>query len=189
MKNTSSRARIRSIPCESEAWCAGPPLETTLTLRLVTRGATATAFPPGRRFSPAGFWAASPVLPLAQGPVRPAADLVASGEAAMLAWTPPPGVALVDPMCDSHSLVRLLGGGSSANGSSSKHGAPDGDVVLRTPTGALETQWALLWSRLDPWVNASGIPHPILVLDNVPWAFCDPSKCTSAGSNMPGGST
>ena len=51
--------------------------------------------------------------------------------------------------------------------------------------GALETQWSLLWSRLDPWVNASGIAHPILVLDNVPWAFCDPSKCTSAGSNTP----
>ena len=27
--------------------------------------------------------------------------------------------------------------------------------------------------------------QPILVLDNVPWAFCDPSKCTSAGSNTP----
>ena len=66
------------------------------------------------------------------------------------------------------------------------HGAPDGDVVLRDPSsGALETQWSLLWSRLDPWVNASGIAHPILVLDNVPWAFCDPSKCTSAGSNTP----
>ena len=109
-------AALKAAGCSNDAiarWCAGQPLQRPLALVLPS-AAGAAAFPPGRRYSPQGFWAASPVLPLAAGPVRPAADLVASGEAAMLAWTPPAGAAHVDPLCDSHSLVRLLGGGSSA---------------------------------------------------------------------------
>ena len=164
----SHAGALQAAGCSNDSialWCAGQqPLDTPLTLRLATDAATATAFPPGRRYTPAGFWAASPVLPLAKGPVRPAADFVASGEAAMLAWTPPAGVARVDPLCDSHSLVRLLGGATSArgSGSSGKHGAPDGDVVLRAPSGELVTQWPLLWSRLDPWVNSSGTKNAFL---------------------------
>jgi hypothetical protein len=38
-------------------------------------------------------------------------------------------------------------------------------------------------------VFCAGIRNPILVLDNVPWAFCDPSKCSSAGSNSGGDAT
>ena len=109
-------AALKAAGCSNDAiarWCAGQPPQGPLTLALPS-AAGAAAFPPGRHYSPQGFWAASPVLPLAAGPVRPAADLVASGEAAMLAWTPPAGVAQVDPLCDSHSLVRLLGGGNSA---------------------------------------------------------------------------
>jgi hypothetical protein len=146
---------------------------------------SAPAFPPGRRHTPAQLWAASPVLPLAAGPGRPAADLMASGEAAMLAWTPTAGAKTVVALSDSHSLVRLLGGGSSAAGEQA-HRAADGDVVLRDREGRLVTQWSLLWSRLDPWVNESGIAHPILVLDNVPYAFCDPTKCNENGSLTPG---
>lgn len=104
----------------------------------------------------------------------------------MLGWFPPASATggSVNPLADSHSLVRLLGGGNSAT-SGGKDGG--GDVVLRDAhTGGLATQWPLLWSRLDPWVNASGLVHPILVLDNVPWAFCDPTTCTSAGSLSPG---
>jgi hypothetical protein len=155
---------------------AGAPL----TLKLAPQ--TGPPFPPGRRFEPSKFWAGSPILPLTKGPQRPAADLIASGEAAMLGWLPGVGAenSNVTPMSDSHSLVRLLGGGASAAG-------PDGDVVLRDESsGTLTMMWPLLWSRLDPWVNASGIVHPILVLDNVPYAFCDPTKCNANGSKTPG---
>jgi hypothetical protein len=76
--------------------------------------------------------------------------------------------------------VRLLGGGASAGA------VGDGDVVLRGTNGVLDTQWSIFWSRLDPWVNSSGISHPILVLDNVPYAFCNPAKCNANGSLTPG---
>ncbi len=156
--------------------------QEVLKLRLAPK--QAAAFPPGRRYTPGGFWQAGPELALARGPQRPAADLVATGEAEMLGWFPAPLARTVTPLIDSHSLVRLLGGGSCALGSPGKI---DGDVVLRdSRTGALTTEWELLWSRLDPWVGAAALVHPILVLDNVPWAFCDPTKCTSAGSNTPG---
>lgn len=158
-----------------------------LTLRLLSESHGGSPFPPGRRYTAAGFWQAGPKLPLAAGPGRPAHDLVATGEAAMLGWFPPPGVARVTPLTDTHSLVRLLGGASNATGSTSgKHGAPDGDVVLRDWRGGLITQWELLWSRLDPWVNNSGLAHPILVLDNVPFAFCNPARCSASGSKTPG---
>ena len=149
-----------------------------LTLQLSP--STGPAFPPGRPFPPSKFWAASPVLPLARGAPRPAADLIASGETKMLGWSPPAGAKMAIPLRDTFSLVRLLSTGSSptATTTSKKHGSPDGDVVLRDAAGALVTQWALLWSRLDPWVNTTGAVHPILVLDNVPYAFCAPGKCT-----------
>ena len=153
---------------------------TPLTLRLAPTDVDAVAFPPGGRFTPAQFWAASVILPLAKGPERLAADFIASGEAAMLAWSPPVGANRIVALSDSHTLVRLLGGGASAVE------VGDGDVVLRTYDGYLETQWPLFWSRLDPWVNSSGIAHPILVLDNVPYAFCDPAKCNANGSLTPG---
>ena len=103
----------------------------------------------------------------------------------MLAWWPSPNAKMVVALSDSHSLVRLLGGGTSASGEQA-HQKADGDVVLRTHAGKLMTQWPLLWSRLDPWVNHSGVAHPILVLDNVPYAFCDPTKCNENGSLTPG---
>ena len=121
---------------------ADPTWATPLALELsATAGAT---FPPSGRFSAAAFWAASPKIPLARGPQRPVADLIATGEAAMLAWTPPPRAGLVEPLADSHSLVRLLSGGSAATGTPGVT-PTDGDVVLRNPkTQQLETQWALL---------------------------------------------
>ena len=138
-------------------------------------GTACMQFPPGARFSASQFWAGSPILPLAKGPERNATDFVASGEAAMLGWAPPPGSAMTTPLSDSHSLVRLLGGGPSAIGK-------DGDIVLRNKaTHQLETQWDLLWSRLDPWVNNS-VPTIIVVLDNVPYAFCAPGKCSGAAT-------
>lgn len=44
------------------------------------------------------------------GPSRPAKDFIASGEAGMLAWFPPAGAHLVQPLSDSQTLVRVLGG-------------------------------------------------------------------------------
>ena len=158
-------------PPPSPAPSPTPPDVPVLTLQL---GPSAErAFPPGRRFAPSEFWAASPMLPLtaASPHLRPAADLVASGESAMLAWTPPPGATLTVPLSESHSLVRLLSG----------QGRPDvvvrGNATAQAPRGALVTRWASLWQRLDPWVNNS-VPLPIVVLDNVPYAFCaSPERC------------
>ena len=142
-------------------------------------------FPPGRRFPASQFWGASVILPLAKGPERSAADLIASGESAMLGWVPPKTSERVNPLSESHTFVRLLGGGSSALGTPGSN-PPNGDVVLRNEaSGELETQWELLWSRLDLWVNST-LPTPILVLDNVPYAFCDPLKCNANGSLTPG---
>mgnify|MGYP006164580841 FL=1 len=142
-------------------------------------------FPPGRRFPASQFWGASVILPLAKGPERSAADLIASGESAMLGWVPPKTSERVNPLSESHTFVRLLGGGSFALGTPGSN-PPNGDVVLRNEaSGELETQWELLWSRLDLWVNST-LPTPILVLDNVPYAFCDPLKCNANGSLTPG---
>ena len=44
------------------------------------------------------------------GGMRAAAGFVASGAAAMLAWSPPAGAVHVNPLADTMSLVRLLGG-------------------------------------------------------------------------------
>ena len=159
---------------------------TNLSVLLLSLTSNGPAFPPGRRFSASEFWGASVILPLANGPERSAADLIATGESAMLGWAPPTSsTRRVNPLSESHTLVRLLGGGTSALGTPGKH-PPNGDVVLRNEAShQLETQWELLWSRLDPWVNSS-LPTPILVLDNVPYAFCDPMKCNANGSLTPG---
>ena len=59
----SHAGALQAAGCSNDSialWCAGQqPLDTPLTLRLATDAATATAFPPGRRYTPAGFWAAS----------------------------------------------------------------------------------------------------------------------------------
>eukprot|EP00756_Hemistasia_phaeocysticola_P014238 Hpha_TRINITY_DN15329_c8_g1::TRINITY_DN15329_c8_g1_i1::g.89484::m.89484 len=91
---------------------AGAPL--ALQLKLST---SAPTFPPGGATSVSGFWTASPMTqdphPLPEGrcgPDRPAKDFVASGEAAMLGWNPPEGAEYVNPLVDTQSLVRILGG-------------------------------------------------------------------------------
>ena len=62
----------------------------------------------------------------------------------MLAWYPPAGSKLTVPLSDSHSLVRLLGAGPTANGTAGRVPS-DGDVVRRDDRGVLQTQWELLW--------------------------------------------
>lgn len=94
----------------------------------------------------------------------------------MLAWFPPAHAKMTVPLSDSHSLVRLLSSGNVP---------AIGDVVLRDASGTLSTQWERLWSRLDTWVNNS-VPVPILVLDNVPYAFCAPGKCDTTGTGLYG---
>ena len=115
------------------------------------------------------------------GPRRPAADFVASGEAKMLAWSPPPGAQYVEPHANAQSLVRFLGGLSTAK--AGDHPS-DGDVVYRLANGSLAMRWPLVFSRLDPFVR-NGI-QPIIVLDNVPWAFAASTESRSVGygSNM-----
>lgn len=115
------------------------------------------------------------------GPRRPAADFVASGEARMLAWSPPPGAQYVEPHADAQSLVRFLGGLSTAKAGDEPS---VGDVVYRVANGSLAMRWPLVFSRLDPFVR-NGI-QPIIVLDNVPWAFAasNESRSVGYGNNM-----
>ena len=140
------------------------------------------AFPPGRRFAPNRFWTASPstqdshptsMPPHNSGGMRSAADFVASGEAAMLAWSPPAGAKHANPLADTMSLVRVLGG-LGAKDFPKVSDVTYGDVVNRNATtGQLNPiRWDLVFSRLDPYV-LNGIA-PIVVLDNVPWAFAPP---------------
>ena len=160
-------------------------MQPLLVLRLDPGGA---AFPPGRCFSPQQFWCAAPstqdsnpVGAYHDGPRRPAADFVASGEARMLAWSPPPGAQYVEPHANAQSLVRFLGGLSAAR--AGEHPSV-GDVVYRVANGSLAMRWPLLFSRLDPFVR-NGI-RPIIVLDNVPWAFAasNASRSVGYGNNM-----
>lgn len=160
-------------------------MQPLLVLRFDPGGA---AFPPGRRFSPQQFWCAAPstqdsnpVGAYHDGPRRPAADFVASGEARMLAWLPPLGAQYVEPHANAQSLVRFLGGLSAAK--AGEHPSV-GDVVYRVANGSLAMRWPLLFSRLDPFVR-NGI-RPIIVLDNVPWAFAasNESRSVGYGNNM-----
>ena len=134
------------------------------------RGVSGAPFPPGRRFAPSRFWTASPStqdshptsMPAhGSAGLRPAADFVASGEAAMLAWSPPQGAARVNPVADTMSLVRLLGG-LGAKDFPPGADVTSGDVVNRsTVTGRLNPiRWDLVWSRLDPYVR-NGSPNAV----------------------------
>jgi hypothetical protein len=68
------------------------------------------------------------------------------------------------PFTDTIATVRILGGwvpsipGGAAN-----------DLAYRDSTGALRYRWNLLKARIDP-VLANGM-QPLVVLDNVPYAF------------------
>lgn len=99
----------------------------------------------------------------------------------MLAWPPPAGAMYVNPLADTMSLVRLLGGLGA------KHFPPgadvrSGDVVNRSAaTGRLNPiRWDLVFSRIDPYVR-NGVT-PIVVLDNVPWAFAPPGVDPAAAT-------
>ena len=119
--------------------------------------------------------------PHGTGGLRAAADFIASGEAAMLAWSPPAGAAHVNPLADTMSLVRLLGG-LGAKDFLPGADVRSGDIVNRSAaTGRLNPiRWDLVRSRLDPYV-LNGIA-PIVVLDNVPWAFApEPPQAAAAG--------
>ena len=144
---------------------------------LLTLRPDGAAFPPGRRFSPQRFWCAAPVTQDNDasahriGPNRPAQDFIASGEANMLSWSPPSNARYVEPLANTQSLVRFLGG--LPNRSFPPGDDPSaGDVVYRTANGSLAMRWPLVFRRLDPFVNNS--IAPIIVLDNVPFAFAAP---------------
>jgi hypothetical protein len=106
------------------------------------------------------------------GPTRLSSDFVASGESAMLAWKPPKAAEFVTPLANSMTLVRFLGGLSATK----HHPDPSvGDVVYRASDGTLIVRWTLVWARLDPFVNNS--IAPVIVLDNVPYCFCQEPHC------------
>lgn len=166
-----------------------PPLKQ---LYLHADDPAAPAFPPGRPFPPSRFWTAAPmtqdgapVLGDRNRPTRSAADFVASGEAAMLAWAPPQGAHYVDPLTDTATLVRFLGGLPSTARFPPGADPASGDVVRRAANGSLVMQWDLVFERLDARVNNS--IQPVVVLDNVPWAFAPdgtPEHAAKYGNNM-----
>ena len=89
----------------------------------------------------------------------------------MLAWSPPLGAEYVEPMADAQTLVRFLGGLPRTSCKSGEDPSA-GDVVYRTADGGLVMRWPLVYSRLDSFVR--NMIQPIVVLDNVPWAFAAP---------------
>ena len=155
---------------------ATAPAASHFLLRLHAGG---MAFPPNRKYARAQqFWCAAPRTQDANptgvhrdGTTRPAADFVASGEARMLAWSPPLGAEYVEPMADAQTLVRFLGGLPRTSFKSGEDPSA-GDVVYRTADGGLVMRWPLVYSRLDSFVR--NMVQPIVVLDNVPWAFAAP---------------
>jgi len=102
----------------------------------------------------------------------------------MLAWLPPANSEKCNPLADAQSLVRFLGGLPAKDFPPNQKDLTKGDVVYRTDSGSLRIRWDLVFGRLDPFVNNS--IHPIIVLDNVPWAFAPAgaSKTTGYGNSM-----
>ena len=66
---------------------------------------------------------------------------MASGEARMLAWSPPPGAQYVEPHADAQSLVRFLGGLSTAKAGDDPS---VGDVVYRVANGSLAMRLTMI---------------------------------------------
>lgn len=100
----------------------------------------------------------------------------------MLAWTPPEPAQMINPLADTMTLVRFLGGLKPTDFpavASQPVDVSQGDVVFRDAAGALQMRWGLVFERLDPFVNNS--IQPVIVLDNVPWCFV--SKSAWPGPN------
>lgn len=137
-----------------------------LVLWLVEDESSGLLFPPGGRLTSGEFWTAAPttqdsapVLGNHYGPSRPAADFVGSGESDMLGWQPPcdrnaTGISSslaspllpfssspcrVEPLADTQTLVRFLGGLRASDFPTNGTDKSAGDVVVALPgTGQLE---------------------------------------------------
>lgn len=124
-------------------------------------------------------------------------ELKETGELEMLSWNGT-GAPYTNPLTDTMSTVRLLGGWASTSslpigclrGGSlypnctkphccqMEPGGPRAqccnpidwsDAAYRVPSGGLGFRWDALFDRLDPVVNNS--INPVMVLDNVDYAF------------------
>jgi hypothetical protein len=92
------------------------------------------------------------------------------------------------PFCDHVTAVRLLGGwhpdwknGEVRPGTE----AADYDLAYRDESGEIRYRWPLLFSRLNPYVNAGcGLT---LVLDNTPACFAAEASWKSMGQAAPPG--
>ena len=80
--------------------------------------------------------------------------------AALPRWTPPAGANETLLCTERVTLVRLLGGWSDGGGDFDANATAD---------GGYDADWSALDARVDPIV-ARG-PSPLVVFDNVPWAF------------------
>ena len=94
-------------------------------------------------------------------------DLQRLGATALLDWDGVGRALRTEPLVDTVTTPRLLGGWSVGKNVQQQGWS---DLAFRTSDGSLAYRWELLWSRLDPMVNNS--IHPIVVLDNVDYAFC-----------------
>jgi hypothetical protein len=146
----------------------------------------------------ANFWTAGPRGFNSNATLVPPlqTDVQRLGEAALLAWDGAAGARRTQPLMDTATTVRILGGWAprracqaalpvpgcvpapdappccSANGTRVACCPPVAwhDIAFRQPDGStLGYRWSVLWQRLDPLVNNS--IHPIVVLDNVDYTF------------------
>jgi hypothetical protein len=145
----------------------------------------------------ANFWTAGPRGFNNERTLNPplVTDLQRLGATTLLDWTGPPGAARTQPLVDTTTTIRVLGGWQVSAACQATRPIPGcvpspeapqccmvngtrvaccpppdrGDIVVRQPNGSLTYRWQLLWERLDPLVNNS--IRLIVVLDNVDYAF------------------
>ena len=181
---------LRQGPPAALAAASGAPPPPPL--RLVLDPASAPAFRSGAAFftaAPNGFNNNLTLVP----PLL--SDLRRLGEAQLLGWDGVGQALRTEPLVDTVSAIRLLGGWGSAAACEGQAPIPGcvptpeerrccarngtrepccppaswSDIAFRQPDGALGHRWPLLWTRLDPLINNS--IHPIVVLDNVDYVF------------------
>jgi hypothetical protein len=145
----------------------------------------------------ANFWTAGPRGFNNEKMLNPPllADLQHLGVTTLLDWSGAPGASRTQPLVDTMTTIRVLGGWQVSAACQATRPIPGcvpspdtpqcctmngarvaccppvdrGDIVLRQPNGTLAYRWQLLWERLDPLVNNS--INLIVVLDNVDYAF------------------
>jgi hypothetical protein len=92
-------------------------------------------------------------------------------------WQPPTGAVGTRPWVNGFSMPRLLGGIATHNATTNTYTPNlDFEVVTRSASGTLVTNWTRIDVTIDGWLHAAKTEHFLLVLDNVPYCFVKPEN-------------